>query len=43
MPLQQLGIRTEPPWSPPMAMSASPAATSAAEPLEEPPALRSRS
>ena len=31
-------MRIEPPWSPPSAMSASPAATTAAEPEEEPPA-----
>ncbi|MNS83005.1 hypothetical protein D3C72_1167710 [compost metagenome] len=31
-------MRTEPPWSVPMAMSASPAPTSAAAPDEEPPA-----
>src|SRR2546423_9057541 len=36
-------MRTEPPWSPPVAMSTSPAATSAALPLEDPPALRERS
>jgi hypothetical protein len=38
MPHQALGMRIEPPWSPPIAMSTSPAATSAALPLEEPPA-----
>src|ERR671934_2468544 len=40
MPHQQLGMRMEPPWSPPMAMSTSPAATSAALPLDEPPVVR---
>src|SRR5215475_11327720 len=40
VPQNALGIRTEPPWSPPRARSASPAATSAALPLEEPPAVR---
>jgi hypothetical protein len=40
MPLQQLGMRTEPPWSPPMARSTAPEATSAADPLEDPPVLR---
>ena len=30
-------MRTEPPWSPPVAMSTSPSATSAALPLDEPP------
>src|ERR687893_159687 len=33
-------IRIDPPWSPPIAISTSPAATSAALPLEEPPAER---
>jgi len=33
-------MRIEPPWSPPIAMSTSPAATSAALPDEEPPAVR---
>src|SRR3712207_5380950 len=33
-------MRTEPPWSPPVAMSTTPAATSAALPLDEPPAER---
>src|SRR5437763_15977313 len=33
-------MRMEPPWSPPIAMSHSPATTSAALPLEEPPAER---
>ena len=36
-PDQPLGMRTEPPWSPPMAMSTSPVATSAALPPEDPP------
>src|SRR5882672_8154444 len=40
MPLYAAGMRTEPPWSPPMARSTSPAATSAALPLEEPPVER---
>src|SRR6516165_3073091 len=31
-------MRIEPPWSPPTAMSTSPAATSAAEPEDDPPA-----
>ena len=43
MPLYALGIRTEPPWSPPSATSTAPAATSAALPLDEPPAERVRS
>src|SRR5947209_13976475 len=33
-------MRMEPPWSPPMAMSTAPAATSAALPLDEPPVVR---
>ena len=33
------GMRIEPPWSPPMAMSTSPAPTSAPEPEDEPPAM----
>src|SRR5690349_7936916 len=33
-------MRIEPPWSPPVAMSTRPPATSAALPLEEPPAVR---
>ncbi len=37
------GMRIDPPWSPPMAMSTSCKATSTALPLEEPPALRVRS
>ena len=40
MPHQLAGILIDPPWSPPMAMSTSPAATSAALPLEDPPAVR---
>src|SRR3954466_6586735 len=40
MPLNAAGIRIEPPWSPPSARSTSPAATSAALPLELPPAVR---
>ena len=40
MPHQQLGMRMEPPWSPPMAMSTAPAATSAPLPLDEPPVVR---
>src|SRR6185437_12116134 len=40
VPHHELGIRTEPPWSPPRARSASPAATSAALPLEDPPVVR---
>src|SRR5256885_5277893 len=40
VPHQELGIRTEPPWSPPTARSTSPVATSAALPLEEPPVVR---
>ncbi len=43
MPLQADGMRIDPPWSPPMAMSTSCKATSTALPLEEPPALRVRS
>ena len=37
MPLQEAGMRTEPPWSPPSAIATSPAAIAAALPLEEPP------
>src|SRR3712207_1124929 len=40
MPLNAAGIRIEPPWSPPIARSTSPAATSAALPLELPPVVR---
>src|SRR5437762_4830926 len=42
MPHQDAGIRMEPPWSPPIAMSTSPAATSAPLPLDEPPAAYPR-
>src|SRR4051794_31263305 len=38
MPHHAAGMRIDPPWSPPSDMSASPAATSTAEPDEEPPA-----
>ena len=38
MPHHELGMRIDPPWSPPIAISTSPAARSAALPLEEPPA-----
>ena len=40
MPHQLAGMRTEPPWSPPMARSTSPAATRAALPLDDPPVVR---
>src|SRR3954471_2418767 len=40
MPLNAAGIRIDPPWSPPSARSTSPAATSAALPLELPPVVR---
>src|SRR5256885_11564450 len=40
VPHHELGMRTEPPWSPPMARSTSPAATRAALPLDEPPVVR---
>ena len=43
VPQKELGMRIEPPWSPPRARSARPAATSAALPLEDPPAVRDRS
>src|SRR3954451_1961985 len=43
MPLNAAGIRIDPPWSPPRARSTSPAATSAALPLELPPVVRDRS
>src|SRR3954454_6685946 len=43
MPLNAAGIRIEPPWSPPSARSTSPAATSAALPLELPPVVRAGS
>ena len=42
MPHHEAGIRMEPPWSPPIAMSTSPAATSAPLPLDEPPAAYPR-
>jgi len=35
-------MRIEPAWSPPIAMSTSPAATSAAQPDDDPPALKPR-
>src|SRR5690348_146951 len=38
VPQYAAGIRTEPPWSPPSARSARPAATRAALPLDDPPA-----
>src|SRR5216683_1191676 len=38
-PHQHDGVRIEPPWSPPSAMSTSPVATSAALPPDEPPVL----
>jgi hypothetical protein len=37
-PQSAAGTRIEPPWSPPIASSTSPAATTAAEPDDEPPA-----
>ncbi len=40
MPQYDAGMRTEPPWSPPIARSTSPDATSAALPEEEPPVIR---
>src|SRR5947209_19378949 len=42
MPQQAAGIRIEPPPSDPVAAGTIPAATAAAEPPEEPPAVRSR-
>ena len=42
-PQQLAGIRIEPPESPPCATGTKPAATAAAEPPLEPPAVRSRS
>ncbi|MNE58613.1 hypothetical protein D3C80_1536540 [compost metagenome] len=39
-PQQQAGTRTEPPVSVPKLKSARPAATAAAEPLDEPPGMR---
>src|ERR1700738_4118056 len=38
MPLNDAGIRIEPPWSPPIAMSTSPSATTTALPEDDPPA-----
>ncbi len=38
MPLKAAGMRIDPPWSPPIAMSASPVATTTALPDDEPPA-----
>jgi hypothetical protein len=38
MPQKEAGMRMEPPWSPPMAMSTSRRATSTALPDDEPPA-----
>src|SRR5579884_4051638 len=43
MPHSDAGIRTDPPWSPPTATSTSPLATSAALPLDDPPASRAGS
>src|SRR3954452_15974592 len=43
MPLNADGMRIEPPWSPPSARATSPAATSAALPLELPPVVRAGS
>ncbi len=40
MPENAAGMRIEPPWSPPIARSTSPAATRAALPLELPPVVR---
>src|SRR5262245_33196636 len=37
MPDHDAGSLIDPPWSPPSAMSAAPVATSAAQPLDEPP------
>ena len=37
MPLQLAGMRIEPPWSPPMLTSMSPAATAAPLPLDDAP------
>src|SRR5260370_39740646 len=41
-PQNALGMRTEPAWSPPSAMSTSPAATRAALPLDDPPVVFAR-
>src|SRR5215468_8211589 len=38
MPLKEEGMRIDPPWSPPIAISTSPSATATALPEEEPPA-----
>ena len=38
MPLNEDGIRIDPPWSPPIAMSTSPSATTTALPEDDPPA-----
>jgi hypothetical protein len=43
MPQKAAGIRIDPPWSPPIARSTSPDATSAPLPLELPPEVRERS
>src|SRR6478752_2170366 len=43
VPHHELGMRTEPPWSPPIARSTSPEATRAALPDDEPPVVRSLS
>ena len=40
-PLKAAGSRIEPPWSLPMARSTSPAASSAAQPDDEPPGVYS--
>ena len=40
MPQKLAGARTEPPVSEPSAKSTSPAATAAAEPLDDPPGMR---
>jgi len=42
VPQNALGILIEPAWSPPSAMSARPAATRAALPLEDPPVVFAR-
>ena len=38
IPEKEAGMRMEPPWSPPIAMSASPRATTTALPEDDPPA-----
>src|SRR4029077_11419195 len=43
VPHHELGMRTEPPWAPPIARSTSPEATRAALPDDEPPVVRSLS